>query len=591
MTPVRLTAFLLLLMGWLGSGGTSARAQETGLDGNVYTNATYGFSIEFDDEVWTATEIEQRIGEGVAFEPIEVDGELYAQFRVEYDDVTDPEECLEIMVSDYREVGPWDAFKEDSNLPAPESASDVVSVTIAAEAEDGEDTLYMECRPVNGGTMNAVLGGDAALYEEWLPEFEELLAGVTVDSAVQDDGDDTGTPDDNDQDSADDENTDRSATFADIETGWALTYDKELWSLVEVAEFFRQGVRLTSTDENVHGFVLMLASTARDLPVEECVGNVTRNLQTNENYRDITEADDLDAPRTDQAAVGALFTATDISGDEEIEVAYYIECREISNGILFIEMAVDLSRYEDTVPLWEDLLSGIDTGLDGSDDDEDGDQDQDRNTDTDTDQDTGNAQRAIDGNTYTDTEFGYEVTWDEDVWAVEEIETDLGGIYLTIAEEPVFATVTIDASSGYTDITPEECVDAYVESLPDVGPFSDFEEADDLELPETDRDATGVVYRYTYTFEDGQEAEFVGYMECRPITEDVMIRVFLQTDEASYEDELALFEELLAGIEITDAGATDDTDTGDDSDETDAGDDTDGTDTDTRAPLLVRRAA
>jgi hypothetical protein len=361
---------------------------ETGLDGNVYTNAEYGWSVEFDEDVWTGSEVEAEGVVGIGLTAAAEDTFGFANLLVRDNNITDPAECLE---NEAETLNP-DIFVDLTparRLDPPETARDaegeIYTTTFTSGDTEVELAFYIECREVQDATLVVQVAVEEREYEDLLPDIEELLAGIDTGGGADADQDqDQGQDEDTDQDQ--DEDTDQDAdrdqdrdqdedqdadqrgggeTYTDPDNGWSLEYDPDVWTLIEVTEPEYQGLNLTPVDPAAigSGFISMLVYTEGAATAEDCFDNLEGNLSESEVFTNFNEARDLDPPETDPDAVGGNIYTTTFAGQEgDVDLAYYIECREVEGGILTIQMATEVDKYEDALPEWEALLANIDSG-------------------------------------------------------------------------------------------------------------------------------------------------------------------------------------------------------------------------------------
>jgi hypothetical protein len=93
------------------------------------------------------------------------------------------------------------------------------------------------------------------------------------------------------------------------------------------------------------------------------------------------------------------------------------------------------------------------------------------------------------GQTYTDSVYGYTVTWDPDLWTVEEIAGSDGVPYgLYLYTDDITASI---AAAGYGDS--EECLEDRAAQLEDYEGVSRFRESRQVDPLEFERDVVGAV--------------------------------------------------------------------------------------------------
>ena len=361
-------------------------------------------------------------------------------------------------------------------------------------------------------------------------------------------------------------------TYGNTVYGLLVEWDDDEWTGDELDEGI--GVFLSREVPDAISIAQIQIRTDVDATdVEACAEVFADELSGLDNISDLEEARGLDAPETDDDAAGAVYSYTFTTTDDtELPLVSYLECRALGeDAALRVELTADALSYEDQVEDFSALLSGVQvvstgSGPDDEESPESDDPDADETPESDDDDVALNDIEAgdLDDDTFTDTALGYAFTWDDAVWTGELLEdAETAGVFLSTDDEELFATVTVDGSLGYGGIDPEQCIADYVDSLETVEGYSSFRREQSLAGPEPARDGAGEVYSYTFTYEDGEEGELVAYVECRPIDDASMIRINIQTSEESLEENLDVFEELLAGIEI-DGGDTSDDDASED---------------------------
>lgn len=344
-------------------------------------------------------------------------------------------------------------------------------------------------------------------------------------------------------------------TYTDDVAGWSLEFDDTFWESEEVesedgASLEFRGLTLSSD----LGYVSLRVYEDGITDADDCLADLEDAFIANsESWEDLEAATIVDPPQTDRAAEGALYEGIFVAESDELDAVLYLECREVTDATLAIDAGSAASSYEDLVPELETVLGDIEIegGSSGRDDE---------TVTPDPDEtvtpvpDTG----ELDGDTFTDTALGYSVTFDDRVWTAELLEdAPPAGVFLSTDDEDLFATVTVDGSLGYQGVDPEECVSGYAEGVEKVDGYSPHREERNADGPEGSREGASGIYSFTYTYEDGTEADLVAYIECRPIDDEAMVRISIQTTEESLADNVEVFQEVLDGIEIEDGGNND----------------------------------
>ena len=480
----RYLALLALLLGLIetslgGSPRVLAQDDEWVLEDESFTDTEHGWSVEWDEDEWEGELVRGDDYRGVG---LTLTRNAFSRHTIGVAGQTghdDLDACLEWQASSSQyELEP--AESEDPPATAEEAAGQLYAAT--DEQEDLDVLVYHECRPLAADNLFLLVSFviDERAYEDNVGVWEDLLADIQVEGEDESSGDSEGPGLDGN-------------VYTDVDYGWSVEFDEEVFrgGPVEGDDF--TGLNLQyNPDTGYAGFNNLLVFDDGITDPEECLETRVDAFSDSGAFEDFEEETGEDPPQTADDVEGQLFSTTLMP--EETDIFYYLECRPLQEAALTVQLAVDVESYEDALPAWEDLLASIDT-----------------NASTSGEETNGNGDAGLDGNTFADPVIGYTVEFDDDVWEANELEGADGsdregepiGVFLRIADDPSFATVTIDGATGYDGMSPAECVEAYIDSLPNVGPYSDIELADDLDAPRSSDDAEGSFYRYTYTFEDG----------------------------------------------------------------------------------------
>ena len=599
MRLLRVVVLTALVGGSLATSIGRAAAQE--LDGDTYTDEGYGWSVTFDDTVWTGDTVDGSGSRGLS---LVVGNSGYALLTVLDDGETDPAACLETRQATFEANDLISDVAPARRLDAPKTSRDAEATLLTAVlTQDDGDVLdvveYLECREVDGGTLGVEVFLVVDAYEDLVPDVEDLVGAIEVDtgSSTRDEtptprDEDTPTPEDQETPTPQDEETPVRGgadiadgldgdTFGDADHGWQVQFDDRVWTAEEAqsdrgASLDYRGVSL-STDGGV-ATLLVYDDGIED--AADCLADLDRSYAASDGWDGLAPARRLDPPATDRDAETELYTGTLLLDSGDVDAVLYLECREVEGATLAITITVAADTYEDLLPDIEDLLAGVDTAGGSSSADEKTPTPEDEETpaankrrtptpDGETPESGGNADNdleagELDTDTFTDTTLGYTVTWDDRIWAAEAIDggTTAGFFLTTVDDNPYFATFTIDGSNGYAGSDPEQCVSDLAAGIEDFEGYSALVEESRVDGPTPPRDGAGAVYSFTFTADNGDEFEQVVYIECRPIDDESMVRVSLYTDQDTLEAEVADAEEVLDSIEI-DGGSGGDTNTDD----------------------------
>ena len=218
-----------------------------------------------------------------------------------------------------------------------------------------------------------------------------------------------------------------------------------------------------------------------------------------------------------------------------------VDGEEVDGRFLIVNAFSVPDSYADELPAWSDVLTSVefDAGSGRTNDEP---------TEEPTDDRTPVAnvgEPGIDGNTYTSS-IGYQVSWDDSVYEpslIDESNPDLG---LNLSSAGSFMTFQVAG-----DPSAESCVEAeagVVEGLNGMSTLSTSRE----DSPQAANDSASQLYEGLLTFDNGNEAEVVVYIECRPLGEIEDATLFLIIRmvgvKDSYADELPLWQEIIDSI-------------------------------------------
>lgn len=553
-------SFVLLVStfaGLLSPAVVSAQSAGDGLQGNTYTDPVYGFTVEWDAGTFDAEEMlgEDNSPYGVYLTSEEVTASVAAGG---YGDL---QECLDDRVALLREIDGVSRLREARRLDPLEFDRDVLG-GVYQYTYDNPDTgdsgtfaTYFGCEPlmmdgepqpdvVLTHDFGAPLDSFEALSSEWLP----------VINGIQFAGDERGT---SDRDGQNDDNDGAVGglsgnRYIDPVFLFSVTWDADIYEAEEIRgeEAVPYGVSLTS--DSVLGSIFGSPYATQ----RACINGEADSFETIDGVTDVAEADDLDLPDSDpDARVGLYrYTYESPSSGNTIDFVQYIECRDIivdgepvDDVFLVIEFGVPEAIYADTIPALEDILAAIelDVPLDATDDSGD---------------DNGSNQGdkpGVTGNSYLDPTDGWAVSWDDAVltgsnWEAQDTG-DILGVQLA-SEAGNFMTIV-----GGNARSLRACVNDQVVAL-EGSAFSDFEEIDSEDLPETGDDARAILYQGIFTSDAGDQSDIYLYVECRPMIVDgeevedrfLIVNAFSAPD--TYSDELAAWSDVLTSVAF-DAGA------------------------------------
>ena len=316
-----------------------------------YENEAFGFSVEWDEDVWTGEEVD--LGEnavGISFDSVTSWGSIQAAGY----EVDDPEECLDGLIDIFVDD---DGEKIDDYGIAPVrydriesidgSASELVTYTFLGESGNDLDlAMFVSC--------SSLLGGDAALeifmtttvdvYEDVMVEWEDLVAGIVT-------GEGTGIGEPKaERDQVGD------GRFEDAELGFSFEWDTDVWEATVIDEDDQRGAELTG---DVSYAYIVATLDSGQTTGEECVDSLAANFDEFEVVEKLRTAPSrLAVPEAHPDAGAALLTFNDTDRGEKMVL--YNECRVSEDGTAFsAQFIAPYSDYEDELALWQETLDSI----------------------------------------------------------------------------------------------------------------------------------------------------------------------------------------------------------------------------------------
>lgn len=208
MLGLRTLIATLLLTGFLAAGARTASAQddESGLDDNTFTGPNFGWSVEWDEDVWTFDEEDNSGGSDYASLSTVGDTFAIAQFfaAVEFDG--DPDDCV---------VG-WEEFiggrdgvddvevSDEFDLPDAPRGAEALTYTYVSTTDDGDLDLveYVQCQTLveDEAVLILTILTTPNVFEDLIPIVDDLTAEIVLpDDSGTDDEEDV-TPESDDED-------------------------------------------------------------------------------------------------------------------------------------------------------------------------------------------------------------------------------------------------------------------------------------------------------------------------------------------------------------------------------------------------------
>lgn len=169
-----------------------AELPDTGLDGETYTHAEFGYSIRWDELIWTARELEEneRLGDGVYLE-----GESsFVLIQSFYDADADVAGCLDTWSTELkRDTRSFENVRVAPSRYERPRLSDLAAgelFRLNAKNKGGELAAYIECReiPTTGAIVVFNFYSGLVNYEAELPAWQDVLDSVESRPVVMPEG-------------------------------------------------------------------------------------------------------------------------------------------------------------------------------------------------------------------------------------------------------------------------------------------------------------------------------------------------------------------------------------------------------------------
>lgn len=177
--------------------------------------------------------------------------------------------------------------------------------------------------------------------------------------------------------------------------------------------------------------------------------------------------------------------------------------------------------------------------------------------------------------TYESPRYGYTITYDAGEWERSLEDDDPDDVYDLLYLSNGISNLGIFGDPDYAEDDLDACVDDYLAGLEQGERNSDIEPLDGRGDAGEEDDRAWATFAYVLEDGNGNEDDFIRYIECRVLGEGVTLVIAQSTFADEYDDEIAAREDVLerldaADIRGPDDGADDDRgdDTGDDPAET-----------------------
>jgi hypothetical protein len=342
-------ALVALLAGVLPKEALAAEGGD-----NSYESASYGFSLTWDDTIWTA-DTSSLSGKGSDGVQLSSDYSFVMIMATGGQDV-DPDACIENLEGLWRDSSGIEDFKaapRKSVLPESALGGEQALFTMTMQDPDGPIEMmdYLECLPIQDGqaalTVSMITSAENYTYE--IPAWEDLLAGIDPGSAAAAD-----TTDDQSGDA-----TDAAGGSYSDPAGYTVTYDTDVWTGTPLEN--ESGIELDSGST-----LLYVRTLGADDDLEYCPTDIAGELQADDTFGRMRNAPaSMGRPETVDDAVAGLWTAN--ATDSLSKYVIFVECRPLnSDNFLAIIALVDDADYADELPAIQTVLDGVTIDIESS---------------------------------------------------------------------------------------------------------------------------------------------------------------------------------------------------------------------------------
>jgi hypothetical protein len=617
---VATTCIMVLGLGWIPAGLAAPAAAMRqvdafeGVDGNRYESPTWGYTLEWDEDVWEVVEAtSSRRRDRLHLRSDE--SELFVDGLSDF--AGDATECLAERIATLIDRATEAEPLQDDEGNVIEGEDDerafAAFVFIGSILEDEpeaddetESVAYIECRTlVPGEAVIQILHvAPVEAYPDEAVLVAELLETLTIPAAEEGAEEDDGTdeeptevageePTEEPTEEAEEEPTEEATEEAEEDGeapgdagvdgdaytsptfGYTLEWDGEAWQVEDATSeddvdtlVLSNGVS-TLTITGLAGFdgdpAACRDETAADLEGQEGVESFEPAVNEDGEPIVLDEAD----------RAGAVFVAT-VDGQE---LVFRVDCRVLVEGeaVVRIVQEVAADDFDAQIGPVQAVLGTLTLAGEDRDeepaeeetpepDEEETPEAEDEETpeaaEEDEEQEDGEGEFAdagVDGNAYVSPQFGFSLEWNADDWDVNAATSDVTGDFVQLVGRRGFISfLGIEQFGGDPLVCFENFADFLAQDEPPftVEEFEPFEdEAGEVVEGEEDDRVFGA-FRSVVADEDGIEQEFVYYLECRTLVPDEAVLVILQVIQppSAYELASESRDEILATLEIPDAG-------------------------------------
>ena len=353
-----------------------------------------------------------------------------------------------------------------------------------------------------------------------------------------------------------------AGTYTSPTFGYSLEWDADAWTVeaerdVDTYALGRDFLQINDLDTSSILFIEGADDSWSD--TDDCVDTLLDEINvdpTDAELLDDDNGDPFEISGDDRSAVAYQIVSQASNGDDQDEIVM-IDCRQDPDSDLIVGFTnrsgfVD-DYFGDGYPAVQDILdsltfsgggSGAETPVASDRSDEPSSRASTREDATpeasrrgsrsatpepsnDPSGDTG-----VDGNDYTSPTYGYELTWDEDVWTVEDESSEDDVDALSLSSDILTLNVT---GQNNGDGDPETCLDDYLDVLTDRGDGdAEIVTGDDGDAIGESDDSSTSIQRFIIYGIDGEQ--FVSEVFCVSLDDENILAVEFTTDPQTLAD-------------------------------------------------------
>ncbi len=370
---------------------TEATTGEGGIDGDTFLSPIYGYSVSWDDALWTPADESTAKSDVLLLESDTSQIEIVAA-EGETNDIGD---CVSERAKLVKaEDGVSGFTRLTRRYTMPDIPNDAFQRLYGySKSIDGGDpvdlVVYIECRHLSEGndTISFTFFTTDEAYEDELPNFLDVrdsldLEGATSTNAKKTTPEPTEEPAEETPTSSSTTKIGKKATatpksdsastkpglqdgvFNGRDFDFSVAFDPASWDPREMLED-DDTVDIALLQGEV-AFVTISAGTNFDGDTQNCVDTALDGFQGDPKYSDLgTAPRKTKLPATADDALNGAFTYTFTPEDgDPVETLFYIDCRPLpeAGAVLRITFDVPADQWSDQLPLLQELLDGVTTG-------------------------------------------------------------------------------------------------------------------------------------------------------------------------------------------------------------------------------------